>query len=210
MRIDPALGALAPALAAPSYMATQVEILRSERVASRVVKMLGVERSASAVAAMARCDQREDPARALLRQPAAARPRRSSLRRGSNVMNISLLGAGPDLRAGRGQRLRAGLHGRLGRAAHRAGPPVGAFLDDQTKALRTNLEQAQARLSKFQQDKGIVVSDERLDQENARYNALVSQLATAQAEQVDASTRQRNTGTRNVAGRPATAARSRA
>src|SRR5690348_14864523 len=49
MRIDPALGALAPALAAPSYMATQVEVLKSERVASRVVKMLGVERSATAV-----------------------------------------------------------------------------------------------------------------------------------------------------------------
>ena len=50
VRIDPALGALAPALAAPSYMATQVEILRSERVASRAVKILGVERSAAAVA----------------------------------------------------------------------------------------------------------------------------------------------------------------
>ena len=35
VRIDPALGAIAPALAAPSYMATQVEIMRSERVASR-------------------------------------------------------------------------------------------------------------------------------------------------------------------------------
>ena len=50
MRMDPALGALAPSLAAPSYMATQVEILRSERVASRAVKILGVERSATAVA----------------------------------------------------------------------------------------------------------------------------------------------------------------
>src|SRR5690349_174380 len=50
LRIDPVLGALAPALAAPSYMATQVEVIRSERVASRVVKMLGVERSATAVA----------------------------------------------------------------------------------------------------------------------------------------------------------------
>jgi uncharacterized protein involved in exopolysaccharide biosynthesis len=49
VRIDPALGALAPALAQPSYLATQVEVLKSERVAARVVKMLGVERSASAV-----------------------------------------------------------------------------------------------------------------------------------------------------------------
>ena len=70
-----------------------------------------------------------------------------------------------------------------------------AFLDEQTKALRANLEQAQSRLSKFQQEKGIVVSDERLDQENARYNALVAQLAMAQAERVDDATRQRNTGT---------------
>src|SRR5947209_16873432 len=37
-----------------------------------------------------------------------------------------------------------------------------AFLDEQTKILRTNLEQAQTRLSKFQQEKGIVVSDEKL------------------------------------------------
>ena len=50
MRIDPVLGALAPSLAAPSYLATQIDILRSERVAGRVVKMLGVERSPSAVA----------------------------------------------------------------------------------------------------------------------------------------------------------------
>ena len=50
------------------------------------------------------------------------------------------------------------------------------FLDEQTKVLRANLEQAQAKLSKFQQTKGIVVSDERLDQENARY--LVAHLAT--------------------------------
>ena len=50
MRIDPAVGALAPALASPSYMQTQVEILKSERVASRAVKLLGVERSPGAVA----------------------------------------------------------------------------------------------------------------------------------------------------------------
>src|ERR1700712_3879944 len=50
MRIDPVLGAIAPSLAAPSYMATQIDILKSERVAARVVKMLGVERSPAAVA----------------------------------------------------------------------------------------------------------------------------------------------------------------
>jgi len=49
MRIDPVLGALAPSLAAPGYMATQIEIIRSDRVASRAVQMLGIERSDTAV-----------------------------------------------------------------------------------------------------------------------------------------------------------------
>src|ERR1035441_1282332 len=111
MRIDPVLGALAPALAAPSYMATQIEILKSDRVAARAVKLLGVERSPEAVA-----------------------PAKQS----------------------------------------------ASFLDEQTKTLRSNLEEAQTRLSKYQQSKGIVVSDERLDQENARYSGLISQLALAQ------------------------------
>src|ERR1043166_8369410 len=61
MRIDPALGALAPALAAPSYMATQIEVLRSERVASRAVKILGVERSPAAVAQWREATQAKIP-----------------------------------------------------------------------------------------------------------------------------------------------------
>ena len=194
MRIDPVLGALAPALAAPSYMATQIEIIKSERVASRVVKMLGVERSPAAV------QQWRDETNAkipldryfasLLQKGLGVEPSR-----GSNVLNISFAARDPIFaQAGANAFAQAymdiSVELRVAPAKQSA-----AFLDDQTKVLRTNLEQAQTRLSKYQQDKGIVVSDERLDQENARYNALVAQLALAQAERVDASTRQRNTGT---------------
>ena len=62
------------------------------------------------------------------------------------------------------------------------------------EVLAADLETAQARLSKFQQTKGIVVTDERLDQENARFNMLIGQLASAQAERVETETRLRNTG----------------
>ena len=44
-RPDPLLGALA----VPANMATQVEIVKSDKVATRVVKILGVERSPEAV-----------------------------------------------------------------------------------------------------------------------------------------------------------------
>ena len=49
VRIDPVLGALAPGFTSPAFMATQIEVLKSDRVASRVVKMLGVERSPAAI-----------------------------------------------------------------------------------------------------------------------------------------------------------------
>ena len=194
LRIDPALGALAPALAAPSYMATQVEILKSERVASRVVKMLGVERSPAAV------QQWRDETKAkipldryfanLLQRGLSVEPSR-----GSNVLNISFSARDPIFAQAAANAFAQAYMDISVELRVAPAKQSAVFLDDQTKALRTNLEQAQSRLSKFQQEKGIVVSDERLDQENARYSALVAQLAMAQAERVDTSTRQRNSGT---------------
>ena len=194
LRIDPALGALAPALAAPSYMATQVEILKSERVASRVVKMLGVERSPAAV------QQWRDETKAkipldryfanLLQRGLSVEPSR-----GSNVLNISFSARDPIFAQAAANAFAQAYMDISVELRVAPAKQSAVFLDDQTKALRTNLEQAQSRLSKFQQEKGIVVSDERLDQENARYSALIAQLAMAQAERVDTSTRQRNTGT---------------
>jgi uncharacterized protein involved in exopolysaccharide biosynthesis len=194
VRVDPALGALAPALAAPGFMATQVEVLKSERVASRVVKMLGVERSAAAVQQWRDATDAKIPLdryfAGLLQRGLSVDPSP-----GSNVVNIYFSAQDPIFAQAAANAFRPGymdisVELRIAPARQSA-----AFLDEQTKVLRTNLEQAQTRLSKFQQDKGIVVSDERLDQENARYNTLVSQLASAQAEQVEATTRQRNTGT---------------
>ena len=193
MRIDPALGALAPALAAPSYMATQIEILRSERVASRVVKLLGVERSATAVAEWREVTKAKIP---LDRYFADVLTRGLSVEpsRGSNIINLSYTAPDPLFAQAAANAfaqayMDVSVDLRVAPARQSA-----AFLDEQTKTLRAALEASQTRLSKFQQSKGIVVSDERLDQESARYNALIGQLAVAQVERVETSTRQRNTG----------------
>jgi uncharacterized protein involved in exopolysaccharide biosynthesis len=178
VRIDPALGALAPALAAPSYMATQIEILKSERVASRAVRLLGIERSLAAVAVWRDETKAKIPLdryfadlleRGLLVEPA----------RGSNVLNLSFSARDPifarDAANAFAQAyMDVSVELRVAPARQSA-----SFLDEQTKTLRSNLEQAQSKLSKYQQTKGIVVSDELLDQENARYNALITQLALA-------------------------------
>jgi chain length determinant protein EpsF len=193
MRIDPALGALAPALAAPSYMATQIEVLRSERVASRAVKILGVERSATAVAQWREATQAKIP---LERYFANVLERGLSVEpsRGSNLINLTFSSADPIFAQAAANAfaqayMDVSVDLRVAPARQSA-----LFLEEQSKSLRASLEKAQATLSKFQQTKGIVVSDERLDQENARYTALITQLAMAQAERVDASARQRNSG----------------
>ncbi|MDQ2736765.1 MAG: chain length determinant protein EpsF, partial [Pseudomonadota bacterium] len=175
------------------YMATQIEILKSERVASRAVKLLGVERSAAAVAQWREATKAKIPLERyfadVLEKGLNVEPAR-----GSNVLNLSF--SAPDAvfaqaaaNAFAQAYMDVSVELRVAPARQSA-----SFLDEQSKALRATLEQAQSKLSKYQQSKGIVVSDERLDQENARYNALITQLAIAQAERVDTSTRQRNSG----------------
>ncbi|MBV9892025.1 MAG: chain length determinant protein EpsF [Rhizobacter sp.] len=205
IRIDPALGALAPALAAPSYMQTQIDILKSDRVAARAVKILGVERSAAAVAQWREETKAKIPldryfadvlSKGLYVEPA----------RGSNIINLYFFAPDPQFAQAAANAfaqayMDVSVELRVAPARQSAD-----FLQDQLKTMRANLEQAQARLSGFQQTKGIVVTDERLDQENARYNALMTQLALAQAERVDIETRQRNTGSEvspDVLGSPA-------
>ena len=193
MRIDPVLGALAPSLAAPGYMATQIDIIRSERVAGRVVKMLGVERSPSAVAQWRDETNAKIPLEryfaSLLQKGLQVEPSR-----GSNVINVSFSARDPIFAQAAANAfaqayMDVSVELRVAPARQSA-----AFLDEQTKVLRNNLEVAQARLSKVQQEKGILVSDEKFDQENARYIALSSQLNIAQAEFVETSTRLRNSG----------------
>jgi polysaccharide biosynthesis transport protein len=68
---------------------------------------------------------------------------------------------------------------------------AAVWFDDQLKILRNNLEQAQARLSKYQSDKNIVATDERMDTDNTRLLELSAELSRVQAQNVDLSTREK-------------------
>ena len=69
------------------------------------------------------------------------------------------------------------------------------FFNDQVKEARDTLEKAQLRLSHFQQEKELLVTDERLDIETARLNSLSQQLLTIQAARMETSTRQAQVNT---------------
>jgi len=193
VRVDPVLGALAPGLASPAYMATQVEVLKSDRVAARVVKMLGVERSPGAMKQWRDSTDAKVPLEryfaSLLQKGLTVEPSH-----GSNVINITFASGDAAFAASAANAFAQAYMDVSVELRIEPARQSAVFLDEQVKLLRTNLEQAQAKLSKFQQDKGIVVSDERLDQESTRLGALLTQLGNAEAESVDASTRNRNSG----------------
>ena len=63
--------------------------------------------------------------------------------------------------------------------------------DEQIKELRQVLEQAEAKLAKFQQDKGFVATEERMDLENTRLSEMSAQLAVAQSQSYESQARQR-------------------
>jgi chain length determinant protein EpsF len=63
--------------------------------------------------------------------------------------------------------------------------------DEQIKVLRRDLEQSETKLAKFQQEKGIVATDERLDLETGRLNEISAQLAMAQSQSYESQARQR-------------------
>lgn len=56
---------------------------------------------------------------------------------------------------------------------------AAAWFDEQLKSLRANLEQAQASLTAYYQKRGIVTADERSDVESTQLEALVDQFGKA-------------------------------
>ena len=194
VRSDPLVATLMPNLAGPAFMATQAEILRSERVASRVVKMLGLAQNDSAVAQWRAATQGRVPietyfgealGRGLLVEPG----------RTSAVMSVTFTGGDPKFAAAAANTfarayIDLSVELRTGPAREFAG-----FFDERLKTLRNDLDAAQAKLSAFQQKRGLLVSGERVDQEFARLNSLETALAGALADSADTSSRQRNAGT---------------
>lgn len=190
---DPVLGMVLPAMASPGYITTQTDIIQSDRVAGRVVKLMRFEKSPQAVDTWKQATEGkislENYYGKLLKTGLSINPAR-----GSNVLNLSYTGADPKFTATVANAyaqayIETNIELRVEPARQYA-----AWFDERLKSLRDNLEQAKAKLSIYQQEKGIVATDERVDQETARLGALTTQLAATQAERSDISSRQKNTG----------------
>jgi polysaccharide biosynthesis transport protein len=195
---DPVTGQLLAGLMAPGYMATQIDIINSDRVAQRVVKLLRMEESA--VIRQQWQDETEGKGQlltwlaALLQKNLEVKPARDS-----NVINISYTGADPDFAAAVSNAfaqayLDVNLDLKLAPARQYA-----AFFEEQSKTARERLDKALAALSSYQQTNGLVAADDRIDYETARLNEISSQLTQIQAQTTDSQSKRQNSKADTVA-----------
>lgn len=188
---DPLSGQILPSQMFPGYMATQIDIINSSRVANRVVRDLKLADSPGIRAQFMEATQGQGSieewlGNRLLQQISAEPSRESS------IISISFTGADPRFAAIVANAfakayVETNLDLRVAPAKQTA-----VWFDQQIAQLRSNLEQAQQKLNAYQREKGLVESEERLDVETRRMADLAGQMVAAQSAAYDAASRTRD------------------
>jgi chain length determinant protein EpsF len=188
--MDPILGIMLPAQMMPGYMATQVDIIQSKKVATNVVKSLGFAQSPVVrqqwMEATEGKGSVEDYFADILLKQLDVKPSRES-----SVIVLSYTGTDPRFaavvaNAFAEQYQKANLELRVEPARQSA-----AWFDERLQQLRKELEEAQTRLADYQREKGFTAVDERMDLESARLQELSAQYSAAQGQAADAQSRMR-------------------
>jgi chain length determinant protein EpsF len=186
---DPVAGMMFTAMNAPGYIATQVDILASERVAQRVVRTLRMTESAEVRDRWLQATEGRGSFEAWLanglRANLTVKPSRES-----SVIAVEFQGTDAKTAA---LIANAFVQAYLDTSLDLRVAPAreySSFFDSRSKELRESFEKAQAKLSAFQREKGILASDERFDVENARLNELSAQIVAMQALSADSASRQ--------------------
>ncbi|MCP5241781.1 MAG: chain length determinant protein EpsF [Zoogloeaceae bacterium] len=190
---DPLMGGMLPAQMIPGYMATQVDIINSTRVALRVVDLLKMDQSPVIQEQWQEATQGQGSIKIwlaeLLMKKLDVQPSRES-----SMLTIGYQGADPQFAAAVAN---AWAQAYIDTSLELKVEPARQYakwFDGQNATLRADLEAAQKRLSDYQQKQGIVATDDRLDLENARLAELSTQLSVAQAQKVDSRSRQAQSG----------------
>jgi chain length determinant protein EpsF len=179
------------AMLLPLNIATQVEIISSDRVAQKVVKNLKLDESPTVKEQWLESTQGKGRLEVwladLLRRKLTVQPSRDS-----TIVSIAFTSADPVFAATVANAFAQAYIDATIELKVEPARQYARWFGEQGKVLRENLEKAQARISAFQQEKGIVANDERLDTETARLNELSQQLTAVQGQMTVAQSRQRS------------------
>ena len=186
---DPVQGQIqTPTLISTGYVVTQADIVASDRVARKVVRMLGLDTNPATIQQWHDAGEGgtvEQYYMDALRKGLEVRPARLS-----NVLSVKFTSPSATYAATVANAFaKAYVETNVELKADPA-RDFKVWFDARTAQVRGQLEAAQARLSEFQRKKGIVIaSDEHIDMETARLNELNSQLVAVQAQRAETQSR---------------------
>ncbi len=172
-----------------SYIATQLDIIASESVAQKVVDKLMPEENQ--LIRLLNLSEEDD--RTLVRHQLAGELGKNldvQPSRDSRVVSINYKFKNPVLAAKIANAfadayIEKNLELSIEPAARSA-----QWFDEQIQVFRRRRDEAQTRLTDYQQEKGIIMIDERLDTETNRLNELTKNYVDAQAKSYDVKSRQ--------------------
>lgn len=187
--VDPLTGLALPGQLLPGYMATQIDIVSSKNVALRVVDQLKLADSPAVVAQFNESTGGQGTVRDwladLLLKKLDIVPAKES-----SVLNVTFKASDPQFAAAVANAFTDEYQKINVQLKVEPMKKATSYFDAQLKILRDKLEVAQAKLSKYQQEHGIVSVDNRLDVESMRLNDLSAQLVAAQSQAMEANSRQ--------------------
>jgi len=186
---DPVAGSVLPAHLLASYIATQVELIGSERVALRVVTKLALHQRPEWIEAYTRRETASDESIELFVARALLKGLKVRPSKDSNLLDVTYSARD---RAQVAPLANAFVDAYVDETVDiRVGPArqTREFFEAQSKQYREALQQATSRLNEFRASRGLTTTDERDDIENLRLQQLQTQLTDAQSSRIDATRR---------------------
>jgi chain length determinant protein EpsF len=188
-RPDPLSAPGTATLGLVGFVATQVDVARSDRVLERAVARLSRERADGELRRRWQAESEPKPAferwaMEALRRGLEVRPGREG-----SVLSLQVTGTEPSAAAAQANAVldaytEAALELRVAPAREFTG-----FFEARVDEARKRLDDARAALAEFRRVNGLAVADERLDIENARLSDLSAQLTALQAQAADSASR---------------------
>lgn len=177
-----------PAQLSSSYLATQLDIIRSQKVALKVVEILKLDANPNWIAAYKASNNKAVPIKnwiaLMLVGNLTVEPQPNS-----RVVSVSYEALNP----GEAARIaNAYAQAFIATSLELTVEPArqnAAWFDEQLKILRKRLEAARARMTQYQVEKGIVALDEKLGAETSRLDDISKNLVQAQNDTFDVRSR---------------------
>ena len=171
---------------ASTYVATQLDIIRSQKVALKVVDQLGLERKPSWREAYAATDPNPTPIREWIAQQIMENLGAEQQPNNSRVVTVSYTAFSP---ADAAELANAYAQAYVATALELTVEPArrnAAWFDQQLKTMRARLEDSRSKMTEMQSERGVLALDDKLGAETARLddisrNLVQAQMATAAA-----------------------------